>query len=155
MADRKRKPQRRATVPTSPAAAQTAEEAQAEEELNEAEEKLLAQLRARRAVRPQAPRVKVRHEPPGPMTLAATDGRELGHLLALLSTFGTASIDFQVRTLHELMEASCRGGNPSRSGTSTARWRRCMASRRATRPRPCLPRKWSPSTPRRCAACAN
>ncbi len=111
MADRKRKPQRRATVPTSPEAAQTAEEAQAEEELNEAEKKLLAQLRARRAVRPQAPRVKVRHEPPGPMTLAATDGRELGHLLALLSTFGTASIDFQVRTLHELMEASCRGGN--------------------------------------------
>ena len=85
MADRKRKPQRRATVPTSPAAAQTAEDAQAEEELNEAEEKLLAQLRARRAVRPQAPRVKVRHAP-GPMTLAATDGRELGHRLALLST---------------------------------------------------------------------
>ena len=118
MADRKRKPQRRATVPTTPAAGQTAEDAQAEEELNEAEKKLLAQLRARRAVRPQAPRVKVRHEPPGPMTLAATDGRELGHLLALLSTFGTASIDFQVRTLHELIEASCRGGNH----TAFAEW---------------------------------
>lgn len=117
MADRKRKPQRRATVPTTPEAGQT-EEAQAEEELNEAEEKLLAQLRARRAGRPQAPRVKVRHEPPGPMTLAATDGRELGHLLALLSTFGTASIDFQVRTLHELIEASCRGGNR----TAFAEW---------------------------------
>ena len=116
MADRKRKPQRRAMVPTTPEAEQTAEDAQAE--LNEAEEKLLAQLRARRAGRPQAPRVKVRHEPPGPMTLAATDGRELGHLLALLSTFGTASIDFQVRTLHELMEASCRGGNR----TAFAEW---------------------------------
>ena len=67
---------------------------------------------------------------------------------------GTASIDFQVRTLHELMEASWRGGNR----IAFAEWdvNGALAAlhgmRRATRPRPCLPRKWSPSTPRRCAA---
>ena len=52
------------------------------------------------------------------MTLAAADGRQLGHTLALLSTFATASIDFQARTLHELLEASCRGAN----GTAFEEW---------------------------------
>jgi hypothetical protein len=45
------------------------------------------------------------------MTLTAADGRQLGHTLTLLSSFGTTSIEFQARTLHELLEASCRGTN--------------------------------------------
>lgn len=114
MADRKRK-----ELPAAPAA-QTVEQkvAQAERELNEAEKKQLAQLRARSAARPQAPRVKVRHEPSGPATIAAADGRQLGHTLALLSTFATTSTDFQARTLYELLEASCRGTD----GTAFEEW---------------------------------
>lgn len=77
---------------------------------DEADEPLLVPPSTRSAARPPAPRVTVRHEPPGPVAITAADGCE-GQAPALLATFATTSAEFQARTMQELLEAGCRGSS--------------------------------------------
>jgi hypothetical protein len=73
------------------------------------ESKLLAEYRERMDARHRAPRLKVDHRPPNPVHTVPAEGEPKTAIFALLAAFGTISADFHNRTMHELLEAGCRG----------------------------------------------
>jgi hypothetical protein len=73
------------------------------------ESKLLAEYRERMDARHRAPRLKVDHRPPNPVDIAPAEGEPKTTIFARLVAFGTISTDFHNRTMHELLEAGCRG----------------------------------------------